>query len=106
MDIHMRRRHEFPHPDIAYMGRLGRGKICLRLAVLGLLALPVLLADGREVSDPILDQQIKAAEVKQEEREEATPVVAQLIKEAPAAVLNAGTGDISTTGMLLLNFSF
>jgi hypothetical protein len=83
------------------MGRPLWGKGFLHLVVLVLLATAV-LSDKVEVSDPNLDQQIKAAEEKQEEREEAVPVVAQLIKEAPGAVLNAGTGDISTAGLILL----
>jgi hypothetical protein len=94
----------FAPANLTPMGPRGRGRTFLPLLVLALFASVVFSEDKKEVSDPKLDQAIKEAEVKQEEREEAAPVVAKLIKEAPDAVLNAGTGDISTTGAIRLGF--
>eukprot|EP00884_Botryococcus_braunii_P009912 jgi/Botrbrau1/18922/Bobra.177_2s0076.1 len=70
-------------------------RVFCRLILLGLFA--SYLAAG-EVSDPVLDQKLKQAEEIQEDRQEAGTVVAKVIKEAPEATLNAGTGDVSTTG--------
>ena len=49
--------------------------------------------------DPALRAALDAAEAAQEERDEpAAPVTAHVIKQAPAAVLASGTGDVDTAG--------
>uniref|UniRef100_A0A061QLM5 Golgi apparatus protein 1 n=1 Tax=Tetraselmis sp. GSL018 TaxID=582737 RepID=A0A061QLM5_9CHLO len=54
----------------------------------------VLGADGNELAE-----QVAEAAQAQEYREEAPrEVVSDVVKQAPAAVLNAGDGDVSTTG--------
>jgi len=68
------------------------------LAVLALLAASaptvVFAAEGAELAEQIAE----AAEA-QEYREEAPQeVIAEIVAEAPPAVLNAGDGDVSTTG--------
>eukprot|EP00951_Prasinocladus_malaysianus_P016396 scaffold127716_cov50-Prasinocladus_malaysianus.AAC.1 len=57
-------------------------------------ALPAFASTGEELAEQVAE----AAEA-QEYREEAPEeVVAEIVDEAPPAVLNAGTGDVSTTG--------
>jgi len=49
--------------------------------------------------DPALRAALDAAEAAQEERDEpVAPVTAHVIKQAPAAVLASGTGDVDTAG--------
>ena len=51
--------------------------------------------------DPALRAALDAAEAAQEERDEpAAPVLAHVIKQAPAAELASGTGDVDTAGEL------
>jgi hypothetical protein len=73
-------------------------KALCHLLLLGLFVTLISSAEEKQVSDPVLDEKLKEAEEIQELREEAGPVTAKLIKEAPEAALNAGTGDISTIG--------
>jgi len=79
-----------------------RGSLVTASALLALLALSALgggpavtlAAEGAELAEQIAE----AAEA-QEYREEAPEVVtSEIIKEAPPAALNAGDGDVSTTG--------
>eukprot|EP00884_Botryococcus_braunii_P009911 jgi/Botrbrau1/18921/Bobra.177_2s0075.1 len=67
------------------------------LIVLGVVAFYSANATN-QVSDPVLDEKLRQAEELQEDGQEAGIVVAKVIKEAPEATLNAGTGDVSTTG--------
>ena len=49
--------------------------------------------------DPALRAALDAAEAAQEDRDEpAAPVLAHVIKQAPAAELASGTGDVDTAG--------
>lgn len=79
-------------------------KAVLPLVLLGLLFVSVAFAEEKEVSDPKLAEKLKEAEAVQEARQEADPVEAKVIKEAPEATLNAGTGDVSTTGIVPMGF--
>lgn len=81
-------------------------RVVLPLTLLGLLLVSVAFAEEKEVSDPKLKEQLKQAVEAQEDRLEASPVEAKVIKEAPEATLNAGTGDVSTTGTFLIGFHF
>eukprot|EP00884_Botryococcus_braunii_P009910 jgi/Botrbrau1/18920/Bobra.177_2s0074.1 len=67
------------------------------LTILGVFVLHFATATN-EVSDPVLDKKLKWAEEMQDDMQEAGTVLARLIKEAPEATLNAGTGDVLTTG--------
>lgn len=64
----------------------------------GLLCVSVALAKEATVSDATLAEKLGEAEALQEARREAGPVESRVIKESPKAFLNAGTGDVSTTG--------
>jgi len=67
------------------------------LALLLCAAVTAVLVSG-ESGEALAEKVAEAAEA-QEYREEAPQkVVSDIVKEAPAAELNAGTGDISTTG--------
>jgi hypothetical protein len=75
----------------------------MRVSLLAPLLAALLLLSATPLSyaatgEELAEQVAEAAEAQEYREEAASPVISDIILEEPAAELNAGTGDISTTG--------
>lgn len=110
LDVHLDFRRDFRPKVKPYSGKLyclrdfapfsSQMKVTTRrsLFLLTVLAVAAVFLVAAEDGEALAEKVAEAAEA-QEYREDAPQeVTSEIIKEAPPAVLNAGTGDVSTTG--------